>query len=70
VPDALLVLHIDIEIAEQDDATIGADALAATREFPALPFMMFTPSFWSKDTPDTSSKQTTSFTQALWRRRV
>ena len=25
------------------------------------PFMMLTPSFWSKDTPDTSSKQTTSY---------
>ena len=24
-------------------------------------FMMFTPSFWSKDTPDTSSKHTTSY---------
>ena len=27
------------------------------------PFMMLTPSFWSKETPDTSSKHTTSYWQ-------
>src|SRR5882762_10047770 len=34
--DALLVLHIDIEIADQDDAAIGADALAPARELATL----------------------------------
>ena len=34
--DALLVLHIDLEIAHQDDGSIGPDALLATRELAAL----------------------------------
>ncbi len=36
VPDTLLMLNIDIEIADQNDAAIGADALLATAEFPGL----------------------------------
>ena len=33
--DALLVLHIDLEIAHQDDGSIGPDALLAARELAA-----------------------------------
>jgi hypothetical protein len=36
MPDALLVLHIDIEIADQDNASVRANALAATGKLAAL----------------------------------
>jgi hypothetical protein len=62
---ALLVLHVHVKIAEQGDAALGADTLAPTGELARFhePLHMLTPSFWSKDTPDTSSKQTTSYWQ-------
>src|ERR1700730_967480 len=34
--DALLVLHVDLEISDQDDRSIGPDALATARELAAL----------------------------------
>ena len=36
MPDALLVLDIDLEIADQHNRAFGADALAAPRELAAL----------------------------------
>ncbi len=36
VPDALLVLDINVEVAYQDDAAVCADAFAASTEFPRL----------------------------------
>src|ERR1700736_4375710 len=34
--DALLVLHVDFKISDQDDRSIGPDALATARELAAL----------------------------------
>src|SRR5271157_706658 len=36
VPDALLMLNIDVKVADQNDASIRADALAAAGELAAL----------------------------------
>ena len=36
VPDALLVFNVHIEVANQGDAAIGADAFLATAEFAGL----------------------------------
>jgi hypothetical protein len=36
VADALLVLHVDVEVADQHDGAVGADALLAAGELAAL----------------------------------
>ena len=63
VTHAELGLDIDVEVAHHDDPAVGADRFATPAELARFHVALedVTPSLLSKDTPETSSKQITSY---------
>jgi len=64
VADALLLFYVNVKVATMTDAAARLECFifaSAESRTPCSPSMMLTPSSGPNDTPETSSKQTTSY---------